>query len=77
MAQQVHDHMHTLVMLGLNTPPQYFKYVFSQWAWNLTPDGKLKSEPGLSAEEWEIWHLYMKGKEGVKIGGWYWGGGEK
>ncbi|KAH3996702.1 hypothetical protein HBI38_155730 [Parastagonospora nodorum] len=71
MAQAVYNTMNVLLLFNPEIADKFNKSMFSRWAWNLTPDGKLKSEPSLSAEERVVWEEYMKEIEGLTFVSFY------
>ncbi|KAH3943349.1 hypothetical protein HBI56_128970 [Parastagonospora nodorum] len=71
VAQKVHNTMFAVLVIQREIALKFNKNMFSRWAWNLTPDGKLKSEPSLSAEEMVVWEEYMKEIEGLTFVSFY------
>ena len=39
-----------------------------RWAWNLTPEGELKSEAGLSERERGVWEGYVRKMREGRVG---------
>ncbi|KAH3996748.1 hypothetical protein HBI38_155720 [Parastagonospora nodorum] len=60
LAQAMHYTMKGVIMFNPPIADKLWKDAFTRWAWNLTPQGELKSVPSLGEEERVVWEGYVK-----------------
>ena len=68
MAETVYYTMKIVIMFNPPITDKLWKDTFMRWAWNLTPEGELKSEAGLSERERGVWEGYVRKMSEGRVG---------